>query len=70
MTRIRPWPGREALGRSRGGAERQGGIPFTGGRGTVAGAALGAIIIGVINDLTGMPGVPPSTSTSSPPRCS
>jgi ribose/xylose/arabinose/galactoside ABC-type transport system permease subunit len=28
-----------------------GGIPFTGGRGTVVGAALGALLIGVINDL-------------------
>jgi ribose transport system permease protein len=28
-----------------------GGIPFTGGRGTVVGAALGALTIGVINDM-------------------
>jgi ribose/xylose/arabinose/galactoside ABC-type transport system permease subunit len=35
-----------------------GGIPFTGGRGTVVGAALGAIIIGVINDLIVLLGLP------------
>lgn len=35
-----------------------GGIPFTGGRGTIAGAALGAIIIGVINDLIVLLGLP------------
>jgi ribose/xylose/arabinose/galactoside ABC-type transport system permease subunit len=28
-----------------------GGIPFTGGRGTVVGAAIGALVIGVINDV-------------------
>jgi ribose transport system permease protein len=35
-----------------------GGIPFTGGRGTVVGAALGALIIGVINDLIVLVGLP------------
>lgn len=35
-----------------------GGIPFTGGRGTVVGAALGALIIGVINDLIVLLGLP------------
>jgi ribose/xylose/arabinose/galactoside ABC-type transport system permease subunit len=28
-----------------------GGIPFSGGRGTVVGAAIGALVIGVINDI-------------------
>lgn len=28
-----------------------GGIPFTGGRGTVVGAAIGALVIGIINDV-------------------
>jgi ribose/xylose/arabinose/galactoside ABC-type transport system permease subunit len=28
-----------------------GGVPFTGGRGTVVGAAIGALVIGVINDV-------------------
>ncbi|MDA8301253.1 MAG: ABC transporter permease [Actinomycetota bacterium] len=28
-----------------------GGIPFTGGRGTVVGAAIGALVIGIINDI-------------------
>ena len=35
-----------------------GGIPFTGGRGTVVGAALGALLIGVINDLIVLRGLP------------
>lgn len=35
-----------------------GGIPFTGGRGTVVGAALGALLIGVINDLIVLLGLP------------
>jgi ribose transport system permease protein len=35
-----------------------GGIPFTGGRGTVVGAALGALTIGVINDLIVLLGLP------------
>lgn len=35
-----------------------GGIPFTGGRGSIVGAALGAIIIGVINDLIVLLGLP------------
>jgi ribose/xylose/arabinose/galactoside ABC-type transport system permease subunit len=35
-----------------------GGIPFTGGRGTVVGAALGALLIGVINDLIVLFGLP------------
>ncbi len=35
-----------------------GGIPFTGGRGTIVGAALGALIIGVINDLIVLVGLP------------
>ncbi len=35
-----------------------GGIPFTGGRGTVVGAAIGAIIIGVVNDLIVLLGLP------------
>jgi len=35
-----------------------GGIPFTGGRGTVVGAALGALLIGAINDLIVLLGLP------------
>lgn len=35
-----------------------GGIPFTGGRGSIVGAALGAIVIGVINDLIVLLGLP------------
>jgi ribose/xylose/arabinose/galactoside ABC-type transport system permease subunit len=35
-----------------------GGIPFTGGRGTVVGAALGALIIGLIDDLIVLLGLP------------
>lgn len=35
-----------------------GGIPFTGGRGTVVGAAIGALLIGVINDLIVLLGLP------------
>ncbi|MBO0805097.1 MAG: ABC transporter permease [Nocardiopsaceae bacterium] len=35
-----------------------GGIPFTGGRGTVVGAALGAIVIGVISNLIVLFGLP------------
>jgi ribose/xylose/arabinose/galactoside ABC-type transport system permease subunit len=35
-----------------------GGIPFTGGRGTVVGAALGALLVGVINDLIVLIGLP------------
>jgi ribose/xylose/arabinose/galactoside ABC-type transport system permease subunit len=35
-----------------------GGIPFTGGRGTLVGAALGAILIGIINDVIVLLGVP------------
>ncbi len=35
-----------------------GGVPFTGGRGTIVGAALGALIIGVINDLIVLVGLP------------
>ncbi len=35
-----------------------GGIPFTGGRGTIVGAAIGAIIIGVVNDLIVLLGLP------------
>jgi ribose/xylose/arabinose/galactoside ABC-type transport system permease subunit len=35
-----------------------GGVPFTGGRGTVVGAALGALLIGVINDLIVLLGLP------------
>jgi ribose/xylose/arabinose/galactoside ABC-type transport system permease subunit len=35
-----------------------GGIPFTGGRGTVVGAAVGAVIIGVIVDLIVLVGAP------------
>lgn len=35
-----------------------GGIPFTGGRGTIVGAAIGALVIGVINDLIVLLGLP------------
>ncbi|MHB1628132.1 MAG: ABC transporter permease [Bacilli bacterium] len=35
-----------------------GGIPFSGGRGSVVGAALGALIIGLINDLIVLLGLP------------
>ncbi|MCL5948370.1 MAG: ABC transporter permease [Actinobacteria bacterium] len=35
-----------------------GGIPFTGGRGTVVGAAIGAIVIGIVNDLIVLLGLP------------
>jgi ribose transport system permease protein len=35
-----------------------GGIPFTGGRGTLVGAALGAVLIGIINDVIVLLGVP------------
>ncbi len=35
-----------------------GGIPFTGGRGTIAGAAIGAVVIGVVNDLIVLLGLP------------
>jgi ribose transport system permease protein len=35
-----------------------GGIPFTGGRGTIVGAAIGALIIGVIDDLIVLLGLP------------
>lgn len=35
-----------------------GGIPFTGGRGTIVGAALGALIIGLIDDLIVLLGLP------------
>nr|MDQ2897709.1 ABC transporter permease [Actinomycetota bacterium] len=35
-----------------------GGIPFTGGRGTVVGAALGALLVGIINDLIVLIGLP------------
>ena len=35
-----------------------GGIPFTGGRGTVVGAALGVLVIGVINDVIVLLGLP------------
>jgi ribose transport system permease protein len=35
-----------------------GGIPFTGGRGSIVGAALGALVIGVINDLIVLVGLP------------
>lgn len=35
-----------------------GGIPFTGGRGTIVGAALGALVIGVINDVIVLVGLP------------
>lgn len=35
-----------------------GGIPFTGGRGTLVGAALGVLVIGVINDIIVLVGLP------------
>jgi ribose/xylose/arabinose/galactoside ABC-type transport system permease subunit len=35
-----------------------GGIPFTGGRGSAVGAALGALMVGIINDLIVLLGVP------------
>lgn len=35
-----------------------GGIPFAGGRGTVVGAALGAVLIGIINDVIVLLGLP------------
>jgi ribose transport system permease protein len=35
-----------------------GGIPFTGGRGSIVGAALGALVIGIINDLIVLVGLP------------
>ena len=35
-----------------------GGIPFSGGRGTIVGAALGALVIGVINDMIVLIGLP------------
>lgn len=35
-----------------------GGIPFTGGRGSVVGAAIGALILGIINDLIVLVGLP------------
>ncbi len=35
-----------------------GGIPFTGGRGTIVGAALGALIIGLISDIIVLLGLP------------
>ncbi|PSR20235.1 MAG: ABC transporter permease [Sulfobacillus acidophilus] len=35
-----------------------GGIPFTGGRGTIVGAAIGALIIGLINDIIVLMGWP------------
>jgi ribose transport system permease protein len=35
-----------------------GGIPFTGGRGSIVGAALGALVIGLINDLIVLVGLP------------
>jgi ribose transport system permease protein len=36
-----------------------GGIPFTGGRGTIVGAAIGALVIGVINDVIVLVGLAP-----------
>ncbi len=36
-----------------------GGVPFTGGRGTVIGAALGAVLVGIINDIIVLVGLPP-----------
>ncbi|MGH7068074.1 MAG: ABC transporter permease [Acetobacteraceae bacterium] len=42
-----------------------GGIPFTGGRGSIIGAALGVLVIGVINDVIVLLGRPRSTGTSS-----
>lgn len=35
-----------------------GGIPFTGGRGSIVGAALGVLVIGVINDVIVLVGLP------------
>ncbi|WP_455382141.1 ABC transporter permease [Salinispira pacifica] len=35
-----------------------GGIPFTGGRGSIVGAALGALVIGIINDIIVLIGLP------------
>lgn len=35
-----------------------GGIPFSGGRGTILGAAIGALIIGLINDIIVLVGLP------------
>jgi ribose/xylose/arabinose/galactoside ABC-type transport system permease subunit len=35
-----------------------GGIPFSGGRGTVVGAALGVLVIGVVNDIIVLIGLP------------
>jgi ribose/xylose/arabinose/galactoside ABC-type transport system permease subunit len=35
-----------------------GGIPFTGGRGTIVGVALGAVLIGLINDVIVLLGLP------------
>ena len=35
-----------------------GGIPFSGGRGTIVGAALGVLVIGVINDVIVLVGLP------------
>ena len=35
-----------------------GGVPFTGGRGTIVGAAIGALVIGVINDVIVLIGLP------------
>ena len=35
-----------------------GGIPFTGGRGSIVGAALGALVIGIINDVIVLIGLP------------
>lgn len=35
-----------------------GGIPFTGGRGSIVGAAIGALILGIINDLIVLLGLP------------
>jgi len=35
-----------------------GGIPFSGGRGSVVGAALGALVIGLINDMIVLVGLP------------
>ena len=35
-----------------------GGIPFVGGRGTIVGAAIGAIVIGIVNDLIVLLGLP------------
>ncbi len=35
-----------------------GGIPFSGGRGSIVGAALGALVIGIINDMIVLVGLP------------